>query len=175
MPEHLRHPTLADVRAACAMLPPPRPGAGARPETRPAAVLLALFEEHGEARIILTKRPETMPSHQGEVAFPGGKFEPGADADLRATALREAHEEIGLDPTRVELVAEGHELADLAWPRGREASLGGTVARIYDGRTLVRGRLRPSAGGRLLLRYQACDERRCLPEVEVALPVPGTA
>ena len=40
-----------------------------------------------------------MPSHQGEIAFPGGKFEPGVDADLRATALREAHEEIGLDPT----------------------------------------------------------------------------
>ena len=44
------------------------------------------------------KRPETMPSHQGEIAFPGGKHDPALDADLRATALREAHEEIGLDP-----------------------------------------------------------------------------
>jgi 8-oxo-dGTP pyrophosphatase MutT (NUDIX family) len=65
-----------------------------------------VFEEDGEARIILTKRPETMPSHQGEIAFPGGKYEPGLDADLRATALREAHEEIGLDPGAVEVVAE---------------------------------------------------------------------
>jgi 8-oxo-dGTP pyrophosphatase MutT (NUDIX family) len=97
---------LADVRAACATLPAPRPGSGAAAETRPAAVLVALFEEDGEARVILTKRPETMPSHQGEVAFPGGKFEPGVDLDLRATALREAQEEIGLDPGLVDVVAE---------------------------------------------------------------------
>jgi 8-oxo-dGTP pyrophosphatase MutT (NUDIX family) len=69
-------------------------------------VLLALFESDGEAHVILTKRPETMPSHQGEIAFPGGKLEEGVDADLRATALREAWEEIGLDPPAVEVVAE---------------------------------------------------------------------
>ncbi len=102
----LRHVTLDDVRAACATLPPPRVGFGADPYTRPAAVLVALFEEDGEARVILTKRPETMPSHRGEIAFPGGKHEPGTDADLRATALREAHEEVGLDPGLVEVVAE---------------------------------------------------------------------
>lgn len=106
LPAALRRITLDDVRAACATLPAARPGSGAGPGTRPAAVLVALFEEHGEARVILTKRPETMPSHQGEIAFPGGKHEPGVDADLRATALREAHEEIGLDPSRVEIVAE---------------------------------------------------------------------
>jgi 8-oxo-dGTP pyrophosphatase MutT (NUDIX family) len=114
--EHLRHPSLADVRAACAALPPPRPGDGVRPETRPAAVLVALFEEAGEARLILTRRPETMPSHQGEIAFPGGKFEAGTDADLQATALREAHEEIGLDPGLVEVVAElDHMVTVSAW------------------------------------------------------------
>lgn len=106
LPEALRHPSLADVRAACAVLPPANDGWGAQPETRPAAVLMALFEEAGEARVILTKRPETMPSHQGEIAFPGGKHEPGVDPDLRATALREAHEEIGLAPDLVEIVAE---------------------------------------------------------------------
>jgi 8-oxo-dGTP pyrophosphatase MutT (NUDIX family) len=102
----LRHPSLADVRAACVSLPAPRQQIGAAPETRPAAVLVPIFEEAGEARVILTKRPETMPSHQGEIAFPGGKQEPGFDPDLRATALREAHEEIGLEPDHVEIVGE---------------------------------------------------------------------
>jgi 8-oxo-dGTP pyrophosphatase MutT (NUDIX family) len=69
-------------------------------------VLVACFEEGGEARIILTKRPDTMPSHKGEIAFPGGKFDSAVDNDLRATALREAREEIGLDPALVEIVAE---------------------------------------------------------------------
>ncbi|MEI8000387.1 MAG: CoA pyrophosphatase [Actinomycetes bacterium] len=106
VPHDLRRIPLAAVRAACATLPVPRPGAGTGPATRPAAVLVAIFEEQGEARVILTKRPQTMPSHQGEIAFPGGKYELGVDPDLRATALREAHEEIGLDPGSVEVVAE---------------------------------------------------------------------
>jgi 8-oxo-dGTP pyrophosphatase MutT (NUDIX family) len=97
---------LAQVRAACAALPPPRTGAGARAHTRPAAVLVPVFEAAGEARVILTKRPQTMPSHQGEIAFPGGKQDPRTDADLRSTALREAREEIGLDPSAVEIVGE---------------------------------------------------------------------
>jgi 8-oxo-dGTP pyrophosphatase MutT (NUDIX family) len=46
-----------------------------------------------------------MSSHRGEIAFPGGKFEAGIDPDLRATSLREASEEIGLDPAAVEIVA----------------------------------------------------------------------
>jgi len=77
-------------------------------------VLVPIFEEAGEARIILTKRPDTMPSHQGEIAFPGGKLEEGVDADLEAAALREAHEEIGLDPAHVEVVAELDSLATVA-------------------------------------------------------------
>ncbi len=114
LPAAARRITLAQVRAACAALPPPRPGRGVAPGTRAAAVLVPVFEEAGEARIILTKRPETMPSHQGEIAFPGGKHEPGLDADLRATALREAHEEIGLDPGAVEVVAELDHLVTVA-------------------------------------------------------------
>ena len=102
----LRRVDLAQVRAACTTLPPPRCSSGTLPGTRPAAVLVPMFEEAGEARLILTKRPETMPSHQGEIAFPGGKHEPGIDPDLAATALREAHEEIGLDPATVEIVGE---------------------------------------------------------------------
>jgi 8-oxo-dGTP pyrophosphatase MutT (NUDIX family) len=90
---------------AAATLPTPRI-ADHPPTARPSAVLMPIFEERGEARVVLTKRPETMPSHQGEIAFPGGKLEEGTDGDLRATALREAREEIGLDPTQVEIVGE---------------------------------------------------------------------
>jgi 8-oxo-dGTP pyrophosphatase MutT (NUDIX family) len=66
---------------------------------------VAMFEVEGEAAVLLTKRPETMPSHQGEIAFPGGKREP-QDASLVAAALREAQEEVGLEPAAVEVVAE---------------------------------------------------------------------
>ena len=65
-----------------------------------------MFEENGEARVILTKRPDTMPSHQGEIAFPGGKVDLAVDTDARAAALREAKEEIDLDPALVEVIAE---------------------------------------------------------------------
>ncbi|MDQ1533227.1 MAG: hypothetical protein QOF28_988 [Actinomycetota bacterium] len=99
---------LVDVRRRLADLPPARPAPepGFALERRASAVLVPLFEEDGQARLILTKRPETMPSHQGEIAFPGGKLEPSVDSDLRAAALREAQEEIGLDPGAVEIVAE---------------------------------------------------------------------
>ncbi len=73
--------------------------------SRAAAVLVALFECDGEAWVVLIKRPATMSTPPGAIAVPGGKFEPGVDGDLRATALREAHEEIGLDPALVEVVA----------------------------------------------------------------------
>lgn len=94
---------IEDVLATLDRLPEPRDPTGTA-RSRPAAVLVALFEEAGEARLILTKRPETMPSHRGEIAFPGGKFDPGLDADLEATARREAHEEIGLDPEGLRVV-----------------------------------------------------------------------
>lgn len=84
------------------------------PGARPAAVLVPLFEEDGEARVVLTKRPDTMPSHRGEIAFPGGKHDPRVDADLRATALREAREEIGLDPASVDVVARLEGIATVA-------------------------------------------------------------
>jgi 8-oxo-dGTP pyrophosphatase MutT (NUDIX family) len=94
------------VRRRLADLPAARPPPDLEFERRSSAVLVPLFEEDGEARLILTKRPETMPSHQGEIAFPGGKLEPELDHSLRDTALREASEEIGLDPGSVEIVAE---------------------------------------------------------------------
>lgn len=70
----------------------------AGPEARPAAVLVLLFPgEGGEARLVLTERVDRGGHHSGEVSFPGGRAEPG-DRDLVATALREAAEEVGLDP-----------------------------------------------------------------------------
>lgn len=75
-----------------------------------AAVLICLFEgekEDADLRVILTKRSSTLSTHSGEVALPGGKTEEG-DADDIQTALREAKEEIGLDPSLVDVVTVLH-------------------------------------------------------------------
>jgi 8-oxo-dGTP pyrophosphatase MutT (NUDIX family) len=108
-----RHFTLADVRARLELLPAARPSELHSPTSRDAAVLVPLFEGDGEAQVVLTKRPETMSSHRGEIAFPGGKQEPG-DPSLVATALREAQEEIGLDPADVEVFGELDHLSTVA-------------------------------------------------------------
>ena len=64
---------------------------------RPASVLVLLYpDDAGETRVVLTERVDRGGHHSGEVSFPGGSAEPG-DADVAATALREANEEIGLD------------------------------------------------------------------------------
>ena len=70
-------------------------------EPRPAAVLIAVTDRP-EPGVLLTHRPETMASHPGQVAFPGGKLE--ADEDAVAAALREAHEELAIEPARVRVV-----------------------------------------------------------------------
>jgi len=102
----LRRLSLADVRARLASLPPAADAPTYVDGARPAAVLVPMFEDAGEAHVVMIKRPETMPSHKGEIAFPDGKLEPGIDADLRAAALREAHEEVGIEPADVEVVAQ---------------------------------------------------------------------
>ena len=68
-----------------------------------AAVLVPLYVEHGELHAVFTKRREDLRRHPGEISFPGGRRE-DADADLVATALREAEEEIGLPTEAVEVV-----------------------------------------------------------------------
>ena len=70
---------------------------------RRAAVLLPLYETETGLHLVLAQRTERVPTHKGQIAFPGGGFEE-ADGDLLATALREAHEEIGLRPQDVEVV-----------------------------------------------------------------------
>ncbi len=69
-------------------------------------MLVPLFDEDGAARVILTKRPEHMPSHRGEIAFPGGKVQPHVDVTVLDAALREAEEEIGLPRAAVEVAGE---------------------------------------------------------------------
>ncbi|XP_010277726.1 PREDICTED: nudix hydrolase 15, mitochondrial-like [Nelumbo nucifera] len=69
-----------------------------------AAVLVCLFEDDvGDLRVILTRRSKRLSTHSGQVALPGGKAEAG-DANDTDTALREAKEEIGLDPSLVNVV-----------------------------------------------------------------------
>lgn len=66
-----------------------------------AAVLIAVTDRP-KPGVILTQRPPTMRDHPGQVAFPGGKLEPGEDAV--AAALREGHEELALDPALVRVI-----------------------------------------------------------------------
>jgi len=67
----------------------------------PAAVLIALVEHPAGPSVILTRRADTLRTHTGQVALPGGRCDPGESA--WRTALREAQEEIGLDPGLVTL------------------------------------------------------------------------
>ncbi len=78
---------------------PPPPG-----DLSAAAVLIVLYETgEGLTRLVLTKRPDTMPTHAGHIAFPGGRPDPGDTGPLQ-TALREAHEEVGIPPENVEVM-----------------------------------------------------------------------
>ena len=74
------------------------------PDARVSAVLIALADGPGGAEVLLTRRSMQMRNHKGEISFPGGRLDPG-ETPLE-TALREAHEEVGLDPTAPEIVGE---------------------------------------------------------------------
>jgi 8-oxo-dGTP pyrophosphatase MutT (NUDIX family) len=78
--------------------------AGLVVDGRPAAVLVPLFEEDGEVRVVLTVRSDRLTSHQGEVAFPGGRLEVGES--METAALREASEEVSLDPASVTVIGQ---------------------------------------------------------------------
>jgi len=85
----------------------PRPRAGWQPDhvpdgCRDAAGLVLVYPVDGEACLVLTKRRHDLPQHAGQVSLPGGAVEP--DETIEQGALREAHEEIDLDPRRVSLV-----------------------------------------------------------------------
>jgi len=82
---------------------------------RPAAVLIPLFlskspgEENEGWRVLLTRRTNSVAEHQGQVAFPGGRSDP-TDTTPEMTALREAHEEIGLDRRQVKILGRMNNL-----------------------------------------------------------------
>ena len=83
--------------------------------SRPAAVLIPLFHASDEDRqnhiwqVLLTRRTEAVAEHQGQVAFPGGRAE-ATDSSPESTALREAQEEIGLDPSQVRILGRMNRL-----------------------------------------------------------------
>lgn len=78
------------------------------PEFRPAAVLVAMTERSGpdgQPGMLLLHRPSHMRAHPGQVAFPGGKIDPGETPE--EAALREAWEELGIDPAKVRVIGTG--------------------------------------------------------------------
>lgn len=72
---------------------------------REAAVLILLIYKQSRLQIVLTRRTDFLPSHQGQVAFPGGKIDKGDKSPAHA-ALREANEEIGAIPDKIELLGK---------------------------------------------------------------------
>ncbi|MFC3088796.1 CoA pyrophosphatase [Tabrizicola soli] len=78
-----------------------RPAAGT--PLRPAAVLVPIWLRPEGAGVILTKRSSHLKHHPGQIAFPGGKVD-ASDAGPEAAALRETQEEIGLPPSRVQIL-----------------------------------------------------------------------
>lgn len=90
--EPLRASSVGDVRPVFEHKLPPRPG----------SVLILLYPDRGEIRFPLTKRPEYLGAHSGQVSFPGGKAEPG-ETPVEA-ALREGEEEIGVRRGDLEVI-----------------------------------------------------------------------
>jgi 8-oxo-dGTP pyrophosphatase MutT (NUDIX family) len=87
------------IRASLRRAPPELSASG--PGLRPAAVLLPIVERV-EPYALFTRRTEDLPSHAGQICFPGGRYHPD-DETLIRTALREMEEEIGLSPDQVEI------------------------------------------------------------------------
>lgn len=107
---HALQQPLPGLPAHMRMSPPGRlitPPAGASP--REAGVLVLLYPIEGELHVVLTRRTDLLGNHSGQISFPGGRREP-EDADIAATALREAREELGIDINRVEIIGALSEL-----------------------------------------------------------------
>ena len=68
----------------------------------PAGVLMPIIEREGELTLLLTRRSADLKHHAGQISFPGGRME-DSDRDIRHTALRETHEEVGIHPDEVDI------------------------------------------------------------------------
>jgi 8-oxo-dGTP pyrophosphatase MutT (NUDIX family) len=99
-------PPPADVVSAAQFEAPVVGETASPPRSVNAGVLASLFDEDGEARVVLTRRSDDLRTHRGQVSFPGGRIDAGEDAS--SAALREAHEEVGLDPGLVTTVGWLH-------------------------------------------------------------------
>jgi len=104
LPADRLRPDAAALRDAFGRLGPAVPSPRAETVPLAAAVLAPCYEDAGELHVVLTRRSPSLRVHSGEVAFPGGRQEPGED--LQSTARREAWEEVDLDPSSVEIVGE---------------------------------------------------------------------
>jgi 8-oxo-dGTP pyrophosphatase MutT (NUDIX family) len=118
MPQHLPNITASEIRqrfAGTAMpqdpldvvIPPPRwPVALQQKLTSDliaAAVLIPIITREASLSVLLTERSHDLKHHAGQISFPGGRMD-AADRDIRATALRETQEEVGIDPANVEII-----------------------------------------------------------------------
>jgi 8-oxo-dGTP pyrophosphatase MutT (NUDIX family) len=81
----------------------PYPSGMLKGDPRPAAVLIPILRKDDAWHILFTRRTDTLPEHSGQVAFPGGRSDPG-DLTPETTALREAWEEIGLNSADVQVL-----------------------------------------------------------------------
>ena len=135
--QRLRERLLDPVAAARTVVP----GSGI------AAVLAPLWERDGELVAVFIKRHGELRLHAGQISFPGGRRDPG-DVDLTATALREAHEEIGLEPAAVTRRGRAH-----ADAHGRDRHRDLPVRRV-DRAPGAHGRSRSTKSRR-------CSRRRC--------------
>lgn len=84
------------------------------PEAIRAAVLIPLFKKNGQTHILLTRRTEKVAYHKKQISFPGGRQDPGED--LLTTALREAQEEMGIEPKDVTLLGELDDVCTVSSP-----------------------------------------------------------
>ena len=109
------------------------PGSRPQPDGRPlapAAVLVPLVEHEDGVTVLLTRRADTLRSHTGQVALPGGRCDPGEQP--WDTALREAHEEIGLEPGYVTIAG-----LSSAYQTGTGFDITPVVGFVRPGFTLV--------------------------------------
>ncbi|MET0144880.1 MAG: CoA pyrophosphatase [Ilumatobacteraceae bacterium] len=96
--------TVDAVAGVLAGLPAGPPVAPAFPDSRNSAVLVVLADGAQGAEVLLTRRSVHLRHHKGEISFPGGRVDRG-ETSVEA-ALREAHEEVGLDPVAVTVIGE---------------------------------------------------------------------